>query len=164
VQEARAEIALGFFHGAFATAPGAAPHLNSVPVSACYLQGRLRWDAHLDQRLIGEFPCYFPVLACYFGRFPAFALILLRICILPAPPLQGFTGTLAEVHPLAETRRPERRKLGTCWISVGPATCARSAPSARRFDARRKANLIRQAELAPGVRQRDEYGRLQRVM
>jgi hypothetical protein len=53
-QEARAEIALGFFHGAFAIAPGAAPHLNSVPVSACYLQGRLRWDAHLDQRLINE--------------------------------------------------------------------------------------------------------------
>jgi hypothetical protein len=30
VQEARAEIALGFFHGTFATAPGAAPHPNCV--------------------------------------------------------------------------------------------------------------------------------------
>jgi hypothetical protein len=32
-----------------------------------------------------RFFCYFPVPYCYFGRFPAFALISLQICILPAP-------------------------------------------------------------------------------
>jgi len=40
-----------------------APELRPPrPVSACYLQGRMRWGARLDQRLIGELSLLFPVI------------------------------------------------------------------------------------------------------
>ena len=47
-------------------------------------------------------PCYFPVPPCYFGKFSAFALNSLQVCILPAPvyrDLQGPRATERGVHP-----------------------------------------------------------------
>jgi hypothetical protein len=104
VWKARAEIAPGFFHGTFATAPGATPHLNfdrlTLFLPVIYRDG-CGWvralisgsSVSVSNALAAGFPVIFPLRpvvfscsACYFRRISRFHIDFLTDFRFTRPP------------------------------------------------------------------------------